>query len=413
MPAHASISAQGVIPERALAYWSDAATQRAFAVAGLAKQDMLAELHASIHEAIKSGETLASWKKRIGHILKETGWTGHRVETIFRTNVQTAYMAGRYAQMREVAKSRPYWQYLAVGDTRTRPNHAALSGMVFHADDPFWDTNYPPNGFRCRCAVRTLSARQVEKMGLEIREGMPRDLLYTDPKTGMEIHLASVLPDTGFAANPGKDWLAGLSPGEIDGGQVADLTGAATCKGSGNFASGDTCRPPLATLPAKHILPIKPGDILPRGMTEEAYALAFLKEFGLKRLTDSSLVTLPGVNHPLVIDRGLFTDKATGALKANKKGRGPFLKLLARTIKNPFEIWLVPVSLSGKSRAVLRLIRLFADEKQQVGGFGVFSVAGREWHGNTLFNPKGQNAALMLEYLEKQRVGTLLYREGE
>lgn len=217
--------ARGVVPEDALAFWrdkkpvsksafaklDDAAKSRAFTAAGLAQQDMLADLHASLLEAMKNGETFAMWQKRILEILEETGWTGARLETIFRTNVQTAYAAGRYAQMREVSKSRPYWQYIAVGDDRTRPEHAALHGMVFPADHDFWSTNYPPNGYRCRCTVRSLSARQVEKQGLAVQTETPRDLLYTDPKTGMETHIASVMPPQGFDVNPAKSWLEGLS----------------------------------------------------------------------------------------------------------------------------------------------------------------------------------------------------------
>ena len=425
MPAYATLSAEGVVPEKALAYWKskkpvssaafkalgDAAKSRSFAVAGLAKLDMVSDLHASLHEAMRNGETLASWQKRIPQVIEESGWTGRRIETIYRTNVQTAYMAGRYAEMMETAQSRPYWQYVAIGDARTRPAHAVLNGMVFRYDDAFWDTNYPPNGFRCRCTVRTLSARQMDKMGVEVQKGPPGVLVYTDPATGMERHIASVLPDSGFATNPGKSWLNGLAPTEIDAAQTRDLVRAAVCKASGNFASGDACRPPLASLPAKHILPIKPGDILPRGLTEAAYALAFLKEFGLKSLNESALHTLPGVKLPLVIDKGLFMDKATRQLKADKNGRGPFLRLLARTIQKPYEIWQVPTEISGKKVTCLRLIRLFAAQGKTIGGFGVFSLYGNQWQGSTLFNPKGENTRLMLQYLENQRQGTLVFRE--
>lgn len=45
-----------------------------------------------------------------------------RVATICRTNVQTAYNAGRYAQQSAMHSARPYWQYLAVLDERTRPS---------------------------------------------------------------------------------------------------------------------------------------------------------------------------------------------------------------------------------------------------------------------------------------------------
>ncbi len=250
-------------------------------------------------------------------------------------------------------------------------------------------------------------------MGVAIQEGPPGDLLYTDPATGMEIPVAGARPDPGFAANPGKNCLDGLAPAEIDGGRARDLTRDAVCKGAAEFAQGNICRPPLATLPAKHILPIKPGDIMPRGMTGGAYALAFLKEFGLTKLHESTVHTLPGVNFPLVIDKGLFLDKATGQLKADKSGRGPYLRLLARAIKNPFEIWQVPAAISGRRTTILHLIRLFAGQGKQIGGFSVFSLAGRQWQGSTLYNPKGENTALMLQYLEKKRQGTLVFREGE
>jgi adenine/guanine phosphoribosyltransferase-like PRPP-binding protein len=32
-------------------------------------------------------------------------------------------------------------------------------------DDPFWDTHYAPNGFRCRCHIRSLSTAQAEAKG--------------------------------------------------------------------------------------------------------------------------------------------------------------------------------------------------------------------------------------------------------
>jgi SPP1 gp7 family putative phage head morphogenesis protein len=48
--------------------------------------------------------------------------------------------------------------YDAVNDKRTRPEHAAIDGVVEPVDSPFWDTHYPPNGWNCRCTVT-----QVEK----------------------------------------------------------------------------------------------------------------------------------------------------------------------------------------------------------------------------------------------------------
>ncbi|MEK2680667.1 phage minor head protein [Pseudomonas aeruginosa] len=49
-----------------------------------------------------------------------------RLETIYQTNMQSAYMAGRYAAAYEARETHPYWMYVAVMDSVTRPSHAAL-----------------------------------------------------------------------------------------------------------------------------------------------------------------------------------------------------------------------------------------------------------------------------------------------
>lgn len=218
------IIAQGVQPDAAVEFWKQRAKltdeqakalgaeakQRAFYVTGLAKQDLVQLVSDGIQSALENGETLADFKKRIAAAIEAQGWHAHRVENIFRTNMQTAYAAGRYKKMQAVKASRPYWQYLAILDKRVRPPHAILHELVYPADHEFWASNYPPNGFRCRCGVRTLSAKQVEKQGLTVQKAMPEAGVWTDPKTGMEYFVNFPGADKGFRNNPGADWLAGL-----------------------------------------------------------------------------------------------------------------------------------------------------------------------------------------------------------
>ncbi|MGG7387345.1 phage minor head protein, partial [Escherichia coli] len=94
-----------------------------------------------------------------------------RLATIYNVNTRTAYGAGRYAQMMNTADLYPYWQYVAVMDGRTRPEHARLHNMVFRYDDIFWQTHYPPNGWNCRCRVRALSAARMKELGLQVSYG--------------------------------------------------------------------------------------------------------------------------------------------------------------------------------------------------------------------------------------------------
>ena len=119
------------------------------------------------------GTDFADWQERTGERLL-AAWQGttikaaHRLETIFRTNVQGAYAAGRFKQMSdpEVLRARPYWQFDALIDLNTSPICRSLNGTVRPASDPWWDTRYPPLHFNCRSGVRSLTRRQAAEKGV-------------------------------------------------------------------------------------------------------------------------------------------------------------------------------------------------------------------------------------------------------
>ena len=125
---------------------------RAFSVSNVTGMGALSDIQSSVAKAIEEGLSFGDWKKIIGQTLLGYGIKGFRMETIFRSNVQTAYQVGHYQQMHDpdVLKDRPYWKYVAVMDERTRPEHAAWHDTVLPADDPWWNTHYPPNGYNCR-----------------------------------------------------------------------------------------------------------------------------------------------------------------------------------------------------------------------------------------------------------------------
>jgi SPP1 gp7 family putative phage head morphogenesis protein len=61
----------------------------------------------------------------------------------------------------------PYWKYVAVIDERTRPEHAALNGLILAANDPRWAQIWPPNGWKCRCYVVGVMAHEVSSVDLK------------------------------------------------------------------------------------------------------------------------------------------------------------------------------------------------------------------------------------------------------
>ena len=98
------IIADPVPPDAAIEFWKqrakltdeeaealgEGAKQRAFYVTGLAQRDLVQLVSDGIEEALKNGETLADFKKRIVAAIQAQGWHDYRVENIFRTNMQTA-----------------------------------------------------------------------------------------------------------------------------------------------------------------------------------------------------------------------------------------------------------------------------------------------------------------------------------
>jgi SPP1 gp7 family putative phage head morphogenesis protein len=152
---------------------------RAFTVAKVARLDILQDIRAAVETALKEGRTEQWFRKELEDTLKKKGWWGKRVhvdpvtgeaqlyqagsvrrlQTIYRTNLQTAYMAGRQKQFDAEADRAPFVQYLAVRDSRTRPAHAALHGQVFRLDDPAWSLIAPPNGFNCFPAETLVAGR--------------------------------------------------------------------------------------------------------------------------------------------------------------------------------------------------------------------------------------------------------------
>jgi SPP1 gp7 family putative phage head morphogenesis protein len=81
------------------------------------------------------------------------------------------YARERRKSFLENIDNRPYWQWVAVVDPSTRPTHIELDGKVFRYDDPIWAKYWPPTDKLCRCRVRALSERDMEKRGLIVSDG--------------------------------------------------------------------------------------------------------------------------------------------------------------------------------------------------------------------------------------------------
>ncbi len=176
----------------------------AFSAAGLHNLRAVNTVKIALQDALEKGLTLKEFEKRVKNIFR--GYGRWHIDNVFRTNIQTAYSVGAYMEAMENVGTHPYWMYVAVNDSRTRPTHRALHGKVFRHDSSFWDKWMPPNGYRCRCRIRTLTEAQIKKKGIKVEDRDPTGELIEpiDPITGKRLPARPLMPDPGFAHNPGK-----------------------------------------------------------------------------------------------------------------------------------------------------------------------------------------------------------------
>lgn len=201
-------------------HWTDVwrtAHSHAFMVAGAASDDLLADFQEALQKALDQGTTLAEFRADFDDIVARYGWEyngtpGWRSSIIYDTNLSTAFSAGRYAQLTDpsVREAFPYWTYVHGDSQRPRPQHLAWNGLTLRADDPFWSTHYPPNGWRCSCRVAPTSDADLARMGKSGPDTAPPTIMraWTNPHTG-EVHQVPIGIDPGFDYNVGKAWKAG------------------------------------------------------------------------------------------------------------------------------------------------------------------------------------------------------------
>ncbi len=169
------------------------ARYEAFAMAGVKNQQALNALKDSLENAIIDGTDERLWKKEAGALLSKYGFNPKpsHLGNVYRTNLYTAYSKAGYKEYKEVEEEFPALMYDAIGDSRTRPTHNALSGKIFFSSDPIWDTIYPPNGYNCRCSVIPMSKKKLVKRQVD---------------DGADYSGEKYAPDEGWRYHSGRDY---------------------------------------------------------------------------------------------------------------------------------------------------------------------------------------------------------------
>ncbi|PLX97313.1 MAG: hypothetical protein C0621_00180 [Desulfuromonas sp.] len=145
---------------------------KGFMVAGAMQADLLNDFSKAVDQAITGGGTLETFRKNFDGIVEKNGWEYNggrnwRSKVIYETNVRSAYQAGRWKQLSEpsLREVYPYLEYRHGDSLNPRADHLRWDGTILSADDPWWSTHYPQNGWGCKCKVFAASLRDLARAG--------------------------------------------------------------------------------------------------------------------------------------------------------------------------------------------------------------------------------------------------------
>jgi hypothetical protein len=353
---------------------------RGFMVAGAMQSDLLTGLFNAVDKAISKGVTIDEFRRDFDEIVKKTGWTyngsrGWRTRLIYETNIKTAHAAGRWAQMTDpdVVKLRPYLMYRHGGSMEPRPEHLSWNGMVLPADDPWWQTHYPPNGWGCSCFVQTVSERELAAMGKDGPDRAPKTEHYqwTDKKTG-ETHQVPKGIDPGWDYNVGE---AAWGKNEAlrmmdDSGPWVDINPY----GPEHYNRPEKIEPdmPQAEIGQR----VKKGDV------------AGLREALTRAIGDDEVLFTDPIGGKVLVTQAIV-DHILEDPDDRWNGREAYFTLIPELIEQPYEIWVsfAKSEISGRVGIRRKYVKAIQTKDKKVLGLFAEFMNGH-WVGGSLFHGK-------------------------
>jgi hypothetical protein len=368
---------------------------RAFVIAGATRDELLADFRAAVDKVIAQGVTLEQFRKDFDQIVAKHGWAYNgsrnwRSRVIYDTNLRTSYMAGRWQQAQAIKRRRPYWRYRHndAAVIHPRPLHKAWSGTVLSADDPWWSTHFPPNGWGCKCYFDTLSEGDLTALGKSGPDPAPAVewRTVTVGKNGPNPRTVEVPAgiDPGFGYNVGEAaWGRNVAQRVLDeqaGGKWVEIPGKT---------------PAELGRPAK--VPLDETAIDLGGRAESPADLEPLFE---KAIGGEQAYVADPLGEQILLDRTIPDHIAESPARLD--GRETFFPLLRETVTDPYEIWIswARNELTGRYAIRRRYIKGFQLSKGKAVTIVTESV-GNVWIGVTAYRSDPKAGAA--------RVGTLIY----
>ncbi|AGB29740.1 phage putative head morphogenesis protein, SPP1 gp7 family [Prevotella dentalis DSM 3688] len=160
----------------------------AFIFSGLKTFHSLREVGLSMLDAKGNIKPFGDFLKEVTAINEK--YNKNYLDAEYHHAVRSVEMANKWIQFKEDG-DRYDLQYRTAEDSKVRTSHQQLDRITLALDDPFWESYFPPNGWRCRCDVVQVRKGKYPLSDPDMSLGLGDDAT-AEPKQRM------------FRSNPGK-----------------------------------------------------------------------------------------------------------------------------------------------------------------------------------------------------------------
>lgn len=169
---------------RAIDNWRELGAEeyaRSFTAARTMGYDVVGDIYdafvKTLQERDATGEDFAD---RLLPLLRQKGWLpdlsegqlASPVNLIYNTNLRMGQAVGYWDRIQKNKAALPYLLGVTAKDLRVRhppksphSDHRAFEGILLPVDHSFWQSYFPPLGFRCRCSVVQRTRSQAARLG--------------------------------------------------------------------------------------------------------------------------------------------------------------------------------------------------------------------------------------------------------
>lgn len=148
--------------------------KKAFTIAKLEDKTIISRIKESLDSSFEKDMNLTDWIDDLNLMFDKIGITQlqpHYLELVFKNAANEALNEGKLKIYQEADEEEfPFLEFVAIEDSRVRPEHLKLNGFRAPKSDPIWQKLRPPLDHGCRCTLRPVHADE----GLKATKKKPK-----------------------------------------------------------------------------------------------------------------------------------------------------------------------------------------------------------------------------------------------